>query len=111
MEQSKIVLNSGIKNTYGCHERVLTSLACGALSITSDNPFLRQTFEDEKSILFYTHSTLNTLEDKIVPYLQEKEKLRAICEKGRKVVMKFHAWDQRLQELIPEIIAHSSICH
>src|SRR5262249_41690528 len=55
MKHSKIVLNScpWIKN--GAHERIFSGLACGALVITSENPYMSQEFKDGESIVFYQH--------------------------------------------------------
>lgn len=103
MRQSKIVLNSGIKNSFGCHERVFTSLAAGALAVTSSNIFLEQTFANEKSILFYTPENLSSFEDTLHMYLKDDEKLQEVQKKGRDVVMKNHTWDVRLQTLLPQI--------
>ena len=44
MKQSKIVLNSSIKNKFGAHERIFAGLASGALVLTNENIYLKEYF-------------------------------------------------------------------
>ncbi len=99
MKRSKIVLNSFSKNKEGAHDRVFNSLACGALSMTNENIFLKESFEDEKSILFYQPNKLENVNAKLNKYLADEELRQKVAEVGRKEVMAHHTWDHRIDAL------------
>lgn len=99
MKHSKIVLNScpWIKN--GAHERIFSGLACGALVITSENPYMSEQFKDGESIVFYHHKKYDKANHRVNEYLENEAKRQQIAEKGRALVMQNHTWDQRAQQL------------
>lgn len=99
LKRAKIVLCNSVRSTCGCNERVLNSLACGALPVTNANPYFRENFVDGEHLLMYTHSQMGHLEESIRALLTNEEKRRAIVEQGRDVVMDKHTWDARIQEL------------
>ena len=103
MKHSKIVLNScpWIKN--GAHERLFTALACGALPITNENIYLREQFQDGKSIVFYRPNHWDKANHRINEYLANSAKREQVAEHGRNIVMKAHTWDNRAAELIKEL--------
>lgn len=99
MQQSKIVLNSSIKNKYGSHERVFSGLAAGALVITNENPFLSQYFSHGIDIAFYKYKELDQLDSLIKDYLDDDDARLQIVENGRDIVMTYHTWDARIKML------------
>lgn len=103
MQQSRIALNSSIKNKEGGHERIFYGLASGALVVTNENSWLKETFEDGKNILFYRYRELDKLNDQVNAYLADEPKRRAIAESGRQTVMKYHTWDIRMANLLQNI--------
>jgi spore maturation protein CgeB len=105
MKQSKIVLNSSIKNKQGAHERIFTASACGAVVVTNDNPLLREYFKDGEMV-FYQENNLNQL-DSIADKLLKNEKYRSeIAAAGRGRVMQEHTWDHRVHHLLSQITLH-----
>lgn len=104
MKQSKIVLNSGIKSTYGGHERIFSGLAAGAAVMTSDNPFIREYFQDEQSILTYRHKHLDLVDAKLRYFLNDEQTRYSLVEKGRSLVMQHHTWDARLNKFLPQVL-------
>lgn len=104
MKQAKIVLNSGLKNVYGAHERVFSGLAAGAAVLTSSNPFLREHFTDGESILLYRHNDLALVDDLLQHYLHDEQARQALVQAGRSLVMKHHTWDVRLRDLLPAVL-------
>lgn len=110
MKKSKIVLSSNIKNKNGAHERIFAGLAGGALVITNENKFLRETFVDGESILFYRSNQMDSLNDRINALLANEPLRHQIAERGRQVVLQHHTWDQRAATLlrdVPPIIARN----
>ena len=103
MQQSKIVLNSSIKNKLGAHERIFTGMACGAVVVTNDNPWLREYFEDGKELLLFNSKTLNGLAKKVNLLLRDEEKIQAIAFAGRAKSIDWHTWDARVERLLLEI--------
>ncbi|WP_213152336.1 MULTISPECIES: glycosyltransferase [unclassified Neochlamydia] len=109
MKQSKIVLNSSIKNKFGAHERIFTALAAGALVITNENDYLKNFFSHDVDIAFYQYHGLLNLNQMIVDYLADEDHRQQVAENGREIVMTYHTWDARIREfeknLFPRIEA------
>lgn len=105
IKRSKVVLNSGIKNIFGAHERVFSGLASGAVVMTNQNAFLQETLQDEESILFYKHTELHSVEEKIQGYLSDDSKRIALAKKGQAIAFKFHTWEERLRTFLPQILS------
>jgi glycosyltransferase involved in cell wall biosynthesis len=103
MKKSKIVLNSTPFFKSGSHERTLTSLACGALPITSDNLWVRENFLDGRDLKIYPPGGWDKVNGWVDDYLQNEKKRMEIVEQGRTVVMNDHTWDNRVETMIKEI--------
>lgn len=103
MRHTKIVLNSCPWIKYGGHERIFAGLAAGALVMTDENPFLAKQFKDGESILFYHPQRLLKANHRINEYLADDAKREKMAEKGRRIVMKSHTWDQRAAQLLEEL--------
>jgi spore maturation protein CgeB len=100
LKQSKICLNSMPFFRHGTHERVFTGLACGALPITSESSYLRESFKDEEHILYYRTKHWDHVNEQIQMCLKEEEKRCTIVANGRKLVMRDHTWDVRIDQLL-----------
>ncbi len=103
MKESKIVLNSFPWVKYGAHERLFTSLACGALPVTTENAFLKETFTDGSDIAFYRYGKLDRVNDMVNNYLKDENKRQALVEKGQKVILRHHTWDHRAHDLLQSL--------
>ena len=68
MRTSKIVLNSSIKNKSGAHERIFAALASGAIVATSENEYLKETFQEQQGILFYKNAEIGKINEVIHEY-------------------------------------------
>lgn len=102
MKQSKVVLNSSIKNKQGAHERVFTAAACGAVVVTNNNPWISQQFIDGKEIILYSSQDLAKCCLSVEDLLKDDSKRREIAEAGKKRVMAGHTWDHRVKQLFYE---------
>lgn len=103
MKESKIVLNSYPWVKYGAHERLFSGIACGALPITTENAFLKETFTDGKDIAFYRYGKLDQVNDLVNQYLKDENKRVQSVEKGQKVILKHHTWDNRVKDLLKQL--------
>jgi spore maturation protein CgeB len=105
MKHSQIVLNSCPWISYGGHERIFSGLACGALVITNENPFLHEEFKDGESIAFYQHGRWDKANHRVNEYLENVAKRNQVVKKGREIVMSRHTWDHRAAKLLKELPA------
>lgn len=107
MKRCKIVINSSPHLKNGGHERIFTGLACGALVFTNETKYLDEYFTNDQDIAFYQHYNLKDIDSRIKSYLDDEPKRAKIAEEGRKITMKHHTWDNRvnaLKHLIPPIL-------
>lgn len=99
-QQAKICLNSMPFFKNGSHERILTSLAAGAVPLTSDSIWTHEEFVDNQDLLIYTPGSYADLGERVNALL-ENEPLRAeIAQRGREKVMSRHTWLNRAQEIL-----------
>jgi glycosyltransferase involved in cell wall biosynthesis len=103
MRESKILLNSSIKNKEGGHERIFMGLASGAAVVTHDCPFISENFTDGEDIIAYSPNKLEGLNDQLVTYLENDGQLKAISQSGRKAVLSHHTWDHRVDTIMEHL--------
>lgn len=103
MKQSKIIISSSPHLKKGGPERVLNSLACGALPITNEGVYLQELFKDQQDLLFYPQNDLSGVSDQIDFYLKNEDKRLAIVKSGKKKVKENHTWDRRVAQLLPDL--------
>lgn len=103
MKRSKILLNSSSWIKDGAHERLFYGLACGALPITNTNPFLKESFKDEDSILLNSPHDWKSLNEKVSTYARDDHARNAIVKKGQEVVKSSHTWKCRARELMEKL--------
>lgn len=98
LKESSICLNSMPFFKNGSHERVFNSLACGVLPITMDSPFWKEHFGVDELVTYSSvdHSQLPEL---VHHYLNNEKERLYLVEKGHDKVMKFHTWENRVDEL------------
>lgn len=103
LKKSKICLNSMPFFKNGSHERIFTSLICGAVPLTTDNLYMREMFIEKEDLFLYQSNHLEQVNPIIVDCLQHEEKRREIARNGCQKVKKFHTWDHRVDELLKEL--------
>lgn len=99
LKRSKISLNSMPFFRDGTHERIFTALCCGAVPLTSESMFLRETFKDGKHLYYYQSNHWNEVSAKIDEILSNDKKREEIAQEGKKIVMRDHTWDIRVTQL------------
>lgn len=103
MKQSKIVLNSSIKNKEGAHERIFMGLACGALVVTNENSYIKSQFDTHEGLVLYKRSNFEDVNSQINDYLSDERSRQREVERGRQKVLLHHTWDRRVKDLMVEI--------
>ncbi len=103
MQQSRIVLNSSIKNKLGAHERIFSAMASGAVVVTNDNSLMREYFKVGKEILLFTSQNLEEVRQSVNELLGDESKRKRVADGGRKRVMQGHTWDHRAKQLLTDI--------
>jgi len=102
MKNSKIVLNSSPTIKQGGHIRIFTSILCGALCLTSENPFMMAHFDDDVEIATYQHGKWGKAGEKVQTYLSREEKRQEVVQEGQKEVLADFTWDHAARKLLDE---------
>ncbi len=105
LKKSKICLNSTPYFRNGTSERIFAGAACGALVLTSESLYLRETLKEGEDILYYHSKKWNEVNDLINSYLSDDKKLKEVAMSGRKKVNIHHTWDNRVEGLLKEVPA------
>lgn len=100
MANSKIVLNNMPLFFNGSHERIFTSMQCGAVCITNNNQYLNRIFQDNINIVYFDWKNIEQLPIKINDILNNVNKADSIAQSGRKISLENHNWKNRAKEMI-----------
>lgn len=103
MEDSKIVLNQLAWFKAGSSERIYEAMLQGAVSLTDDSIYLRETFEDNVDIKFYTLDNINALPDIVRSILSEPDKTEILRGKAYQKAYEQHTWLQRAITLLDDL--------
>ncbi|MCB1111643.1 MAG: glycosyltransferase family 1 protein [Chlamydiales bacterium] len=96
MKQSKVLLNSSPTIYEGGHERIFTGMACGAVVVTQENPYLSQYYTDNRSILFRSDITGLVIQN----LLDDDKQRQSIAAEGQRITYEHHTWDHRAETLL-----------
>jgi spore maturation protein CgeB len=100
MKQSKVVLNSSIKNKEGAHERIFAGLACGAAVVTNENAYMKEQFNEGEGLIFYKAFQQEVVNTQVDAYLSHENDRQDAVKRGQLKVMQAHTWDQRVELLM-----------
>ena len=100
MCNSKIVLNPLPLFTNGSHERVFTSMLCGAVCVSEKNLYLQQEFTDNENITFFNMAALHEFPKQIQALLDNPEQAAFIAQNGQALATQMHTWQHRAQSII-----------
>lgn len=100
MCNSKIVLNPLPLFMNGSHERVFTSMLCGAVCVSERNLYLEREFIDNENICFYDMLNLDKLPKKIHQLLTEQGTAASIAQKGLSLAAEKHTWANRAKDIV-----------
>lgn len=104
--KAKVVINSSPSFREGFHERLLLSLAAGAIVVTSASNVLPSWLETSGAVVSYTTSSLTSL----VKRLSIAEERKHPKEQVLDWLERYHTWDIRIQEHRQEISKRVLTC-
>lgn len=100
MEDSKIVLNQLAWFKDGSSERIYEAMLQGAVSLTDDSIYLRETFTDMEDIRFYSLERLNELPAIVSSILADAKSTEKLRKKAYDKAIAQHTWLQRADAII-----------
>lgn len=103
MEESKIVLNQLAWFKAGSSERIYEAMLQGAVALTDDSTYLRETFIDNVDIKFYSLKHLHALPDIVRTILSNPEQMEALRINAYQKAVKYHTWLQRTETLLTDL--------
>lgn len=102
LKKSKISLNSSPFFRNGSHERVFNAIVCGALALSSESLYLRETLPEGSGLQFYQINGLEDVNGQVNAILKDEKSRCRQVRKGQEIIQKHHTWDCRAGELIKE---------
>ena len=100
MRRSQLLLNPFPSFRAGMHERILYGMACGAVVVADENPFLKGQFQDERELLLYQPGKWEKLVQKIDKVLSDNILRLDISESSRQSVQQSHNWECRVNAIL-----------
>lgn len=98
MKQSKMTLNVIPSIHNGAHERIFTSMLMGSAVLSTSNQYLRKNFEHGSNIILF--ESKQDLSNIAVAYLEDKEKLQEVAQKGKEAALLKHTWQNRACDIL-----------
>lgn len=100
MADSKIVLNHMAWFKAGASERIFEAMLQGAVSLTDDSSYLRESFQDGVTIKFYSLENLEALPEIVHSLLSNPLSSGQIIENAYQEAAKKHTWKNRMEALL-----------
>lgn len=108
MCDTKIILNILPLFCEGSHERVFTSMLCGAVCVSECNQYLKEEFVHEEDICFYSRNQVERLPELMNQLLQNLPMAQQIAARGKEKVLLKHTWDHRAEQIVSQAWAMRS---
>lgn len=96
-KQSKLVLNVLPNFPNGGHERIFTSMICGALPVTDTNVYIEQHLSN---ILSFNFKDFGLVAERIRDLLENEQQFEKLIWENYQLVSEQHIWEIRLEELL-----------
>jgi glycosyltransferase involved in cell wall biosynthesis len=100
MGNSKMVLNHISTHQHGTHERIFSSMICGAISLTHDFPIVNEEFTNNKDIVLFRDDQLQSLVDTIKYLINHESKAKEIAKQGYLIAKEHHTWLNNVDEIL-----------
>lgn len=97
MSRTKILFHGCATFKGALHERLLNGMAAGALVIAEESPFLKESFESGKEIIFFDPRQPKQADELAGYYLSRLEEMKRIAQAGQKKVLAMHTWKNRAE--------------
>ena len=86
------------QRAFDINPRVYESTACGAFTMTNENPYLNEFYEIDKEIVCYSNE--QDLKEKITFYLKHPEERKSIARNGQSRAHQDHTYEKRMRKII-----------
>lgn len=100
MRESRLVLNSFPIFKEGVHERVLSGMACGAVVLADQTPFMRKEFIDKEELFLFDTYRLEEIDMQISAILSDEDQCEQVAKRAKKKIRMSYTWDVRAEELL-----------
>ncbi len=87
----------------GAHDRIFNAMLGGAVALTEWTPYLDETFEMGRDIIFFHPGDPQNLADNVKYLLDRPQEALAVAEGGRQKAEEKHTWENRFLELLTMI--------
>ncbi len=84
----------------GTHERIFNSFLRNSLPLTDPSIYLKEHFEDRKSIRYYDLENLNSIPEIIDSILEDPNTAEAIISSGKEIVLSRFIWKNIVNQLL-----------
>ncbi len=84
----------------GCHDRILSSMLCGAVSLTDSSAWIDRNFTNMKELVLYKLNDISSLPQLVTSLLDHPDILSEIRTCGHEKALQHHTWDCRAKELL-----------
>lgn len=92
MAQAKMVLNVMPWFKQGMHDRIYSTMANGAVSLSDESGYFTDRYLSGRDLLIYSLEDLDSMADTVLEYLENPQKLQEIATQGQKIAVD-HTWD------------------
>ncbi len=98
-QKSKISLNINPNFNYGCHDRIINSIACDSVCLTDSNPYIEQFFKDNEDILTFNYNQIDEINEKL-NIINYENKYTELQSNGLRIVEEEFTWKTVLSKVI-----------
>lgn len=97
MNDSKIVLNTMTWFKAGAHDRIFNGMLAGAVVATDDSTYLRREFTDNRELIMFSRSELQTLPERVFDLFGHMQNAQQIADRGYQSAKADHTWKTRAE--------------
>lgn len=101
MGQAQISLNCMPWFKEGSHDRIYSSMLCGAVAVTDKSRYLTEKIKTEA--VFYDLKELKRLPEQINELLNKPEKARKTAAMGQQYAQENHTWENRIETILAHL--------
>ncbi|MBO5352939.1 MAG: glycosyltransferase family 1 protein [Lachnospiraceae bacterium] len=99
LAEAKISLNVMPWFKQGAHDRIYSSMLCGAVSLTDTSRYLEKKFTDREQLVFYRLEELENLPKLAKELLEQEETMQEIADRGYQYAKENLTWRKFVEEL------------
>jgi hypothetical protein len=103
IRQAKISLNVMPWFKDGAHDRIYNSMLNGAVSLTDDSIYLRETLRDGENVCFYDLKNLDKLPQMVTQLLSDEAGMTELARNAYDYAVKEHTWAKFACQLMRQL--------